>query len=710
MPNEPQRHIHTPTLESFATLHLVISVSSLTLLRAGRAVLVSLTCASLAAAQPIAPRRPVIDRYPSTTITDAYRWMERNGAQEFADWLTAQDAFTTRELARLPGRSALATRVRAEVRPDDAPRRVRRGGQRLFYLKRDADSLAPTLRWYDLETHIEQPIPLSAPIARHDPSPDGELLAVTLAEHQRTHLLSTRDGRVVDSLPNGASLAGWAPDGRALFYVQVESGTPVVRSHSVGDSRAPDRLVLRAGRGGAPRWRNSDAVIWDIAASGAVALRILRDESVIALYSRPALGNASTPAWQRVASPRNEVTDAAWHAGRLFMLGRDGLTRFDPATRRTDTVRSADGRALLSIEAAHDALYLLDGTAAQATLWRWRADSERLDSVPLPIAGSGRSLFASHASAGVVLPIDRWLGDGGWYLVSPSATSRLSLTAESRRLDRFLVEQRMVRSHDGTFVPMTIVRRRDLAPDSVRMTWLMAYGAYGIAMTPLYQSLNAALIPFLEDGGVYAVAHVRGGGEFGKRWHDDGRAANKPNGYRDLIACAEALIAARLAKAASLVIEGSSGGGATVGMAAMTRPELFRVVVTNVPDANTLRLHATPDGPYMREEWGDIRTRAGTSALAAMDVTHHVRGDVVYPAWMATTGLLDESVPPWQPAKLIATLQARRALARPTLLRVFPEEGHVFRPAAQIEQVIDMLSFAWWQTGARAFQPPQEET
>jgi prolyl oligopeptidase len=667
---------------------------------AGAALGLVLAIGSLPA-QPVASRRPVTDRYPGRTVVDPYRWMERTASRELATWLHAQDVHTSATLALLPERERLAARVRAEVRPDDAPRRVQRGGRRLFYYRRDADSLPPTLRMFDLDTSRERALLGIPASARHDPSPDGQYLAVTRVSDGRVLLVATADSRLVDSLPRGASFAGWRSDAVAVLYQRVGRAAPTLRQHRIGTTPSSDSTMLRSGTAGLPAWRATDALVWHESPDGrATALRILRDESVMSVYAR--VGGA---AWRRVAGIRDTISTVTWYAGQLFLLGADGVRRFDPTAARFASVRSADGRALLGMHAARDGLYVLDGTGGQAALWRWHADRQSLDSIALPVTGGGRSLFASPTADGVVLPIDRWLGDGGWYHLDGSIATRLTITPEPHHDDRFLVERRIIRSHDGMAVPMTIVRRRDLPPGAARLTWVMAYGAYGITMTPISQSLGPALVPFLEDGGVYVVAHVRGGGEYGAAWHAAGRAAAKPNGYLDLVACVESLIASGTAESSRLVIEGSSGGGATVGMAGVKRPELFRVVITNVPDANTLRLHATPDGPYMREEWGDIRTPAGTRALAAMDVAHHVVSSGRYPAWWATTALRDESVPPWQPAKLIAHLQAVPS-SRPTLLRVFPEEGHVLRGPAHVSLAIDLLSFAYWQAGVPEYQPP----
>jgi prolyl oligopeptidase len=658
-------------------------------------------------AQPVARRQPVTDRYPGVTVVDPYRWMERDASPELARWLQKQDAHTSAQLDQLPGRQALRARVLAAAPPDDAPRRVRRGGQRLFYLRRAADSLPASLRWFELESGAEHTLATDGAVERYDPAPDGTRVALTYPGGGTVQIVGVSDGGRVDSLPAGARFVGWAADARAVTYAIRHGARRELREHVVSTAQSADRVLAVSGMAGAPAWRDDDVLGWRAARMGAdAALIVTREDEVVSIHVG-SVRRSDVPArrWRLRADTRDSVTEAAWSDDRLVVLGRTGLVVVDAASGRRDTILASRGRALLSIASASDGLYLLEATGGEASLLRLASDGRTLEPVALPISGSGRALFASGDQAGVVLPIDRWLGDGGWYLVAPQRAARLALTRDESADGRYLVERRLVRAADGTEVPMTMIRRRDLARGSSRLTWLMAYGAYGIAMTPLYQSLGPGLTGFLDDGGVYAVAHVRGGGEFGADWHDAGRAARKPNGYRDLIACAEALVSDGWARSERLVIEGASGGGATVGMAGAMRPDLFRVVITNVPDANTLRLHVTPDGPYMREEWGDIRTRAGSVALAAMDVAGHVRSGVSYPAWFASTGLLDTSVPPWQPAKLVASLQRVSTSGRPVLLRVFADEGHVFRPAAQVAHIVDMLAFAYWQTGEPTFQP-----
>jgi prolyl oligopeptidase len=655
---------------------------------------------------PPTPRTIVTDRYPGRVVSDPYRWMEgATPSPRFLTWLTAQNVHTDSVLAQMPGRDMLRARLLGFASPDTAPRRVRRGGDRLYYLR---PSLAgpSSFRSFDLTTYRERVWAIDGSVAQHDPSPDGRWIAITHSDG-RVRLFDAVRTSVVDSIGAGSSFAGWHPSSSAFWVARGVTLT----LQGIGERAGAITARVRSAAAGAPSWRATDAIEMVVSAAGDdVAMLIRRDDAGHAVYRAAAARDGSPKGpWRLAATAVDGIEAVYWH-GHVLVL-RSGAGIVSTASTRSghtrDTLLDARRQLIAGVTVASDGLYVLTGTGGRAQLLRRPSPSASLDSVPLPIDGVARTLVGSAQQRGVVLPLDRWLGDGAWFAVGDGDARRVPLAPAAPDTRDYVEERRLVRTADGAAVPLTILRRRDLV-GAPRVTWLMAYGAYGIAMTPLYQSLGGALRPFLDDGNVYAVAHVRGGGEYGTQWHETGRGANKPNGYRDLIACAEALVHSGLARPSRLVVEGSSGGGATVGMAAVTRPDLFAVVLTHVPDANTLRLHATPDGPYMREEWGDIRNRPGASALAAMDVTQHVRAGVSYPAWFVSTGLLDTSVPPWMPAKLAATLQ-HAGTKRPVVLRVHAQEGHTLRPGAQAEAIVDAVHFAYAQLGQVFASPVRPE-
>ncbi|HYJ19115.1 MAG TPA: prolyl oligopeptidase family serine peptidase [Burkholderiales bacterium] len=235
---------------------------------------------------------------------------------------------------------------------------------------------------------------------------------------------------------------------------------------------------------------------------------------------------------------------------------------------------------------------------------------------------------------------------------------------------RYEISDLEARAEDGVMVPNTLVRPKGAKGPQIVL--IQAYGSYGISQLA---NFSLRTVSFLEAGGTYASCHVRGGGELGDAWRLAGKDANKPNTWRDLIACAEDLIARGHTTKEKLFIFGGSAGGITMGRALTERPDLFAGVIAIVPGANTLRSEFQPSGPLNIPEFGTIKTEEGFKNLYEMDTIQHVRRGVQYPPVLITTGLNDPRVSSWEPAKLTAALQAS-GTACPILLRIDAEAGH----------------------------------
>jgi prolyl oligopeptidase len=261
-----------------------------------------------------------------------------------------------------------------------------------------------------------------------------------------------------------------------------------------------------------------------------------------------------------------------------------------------------------------------------------------------------------------------------------------------------------VKSWDGVSVPLSIVYKRGLKMDGSNPAWITGYGAYGISLDP---SFNPILLAWLEKGGVYAVAHPRGGGENGEDWHKWGMKLTKPNTWRDFIACAEYLIDQKFTSSAKLGGSGTSAGGITIGRTFTERPDLFAAVLDRVGVSNALRSEFSPNGPPNIPEFGSVKSQWGFEDLYTMDAYLHVRNGVRYPAVMLTTGFNDPRVASWEPAKMAARLQAATASGRPILLRVDYAAGHgIGSTRTQVEEELaDEMSFMLWQFGVPGFQP-----
>jgi prolyl oligopeptidase len=256
--------------------------------------------------------------------------------------------------------------------------------------------------------------------------------------------------------------------------------------------------------------------------------------------------------------------------------------------------------------------------------------------------------------------------------------------------------------HDGTKIPVTLLYRKSTTLNGDNPTLLAGYGSYGVSMSPVF---DAARLAWLERGGVFAVAHIRGGGEYGEAWREAGRGDGKINTILDFISVAEFLVKYGFTKPARLAVIGTGAGGIPAGGALVRRPDLFAAVVVRVPLMDMLGFQTAANGPPNVPEFGSAATPAGLEALRAMSAYRQVKDGTQYPAVLLTAGMNDARVDPWQPGKMAARLQSASADGKPVLLRVDFESGHG-DATQRDEELADIYSFLLWQLGDPQFQPP----
>jgi prolyl oligopeptidase len=423
---------------------------------------------------------------------------------------------------------------------------------------------------------------------------------------------------------------------------------------------------------------------------------------------------AGKPTWRRACEVADEVVGFAARDGELYMLS----TREAPNARvlRTPiaepsfakaTVVVPEGAAVIeNVLAARDGLYLVDMEGGYSALRRLGNDG-KLGPAPLPFEGAIVGAFTNEAEDGAWVIATSWLEPYTVLRYDP-ATGRAADTGLSPRpaidTSRFEAIRSFGTARDGTKVPLSIVVRRGLPRNGRNPTLVRAYGSYQISSSPAF---NVRGIAFLEQGGVLAVAHVRGGGEYGRRWWKAGQKLNKPNTWRDLIDCCETLVKDGWTSPRHLAIQGGSAGGITVGRAMTERPDLFAAVISNVGVSNTLRAEFSQNGPTNIAEFGTVTERDGFLGLKAMDSLQAVKDGTPFPAVLLTTGMTDPRVEPWQAAKMTARLQKATSSKNPVLLRVTFDAGHgVGSTRSQVDdERADEYAFVLWRTGAAGFQP-----
>jgi prolyl oligopeptidase len=328
--------------------------------------------------------------------------------------------------------------------------------------------------------------------------------------------------------------------------------------------------------------------------------------------------------------------------------------------------------------------------------------------IALPFQGTVGFLSTDPRLLGAFIYLTTWTQSPRWYRYTPEnkkITDSGLQPASPVDFSGYEALEVKARSADGTMVPLSIILQKGLPRDGSHPTLLGGYGAYGISSLPIFDPKRLA---WMERGGIYAIAHVRGGGEYGEDWHLAGWKKTKMNTIDDFIACAEYLIAQKFTSPSKLAGTGTSAGGILIGRAITKRPDLFAAAVSRVGASNPLRFEVTQGGPANVPEFGTVTIREEFEGLRAMDPYANVASNTRYPAVLLTAGINDPRVPPWQPGKMAARLQSATTSGKPVLLRVEFDAGHgIGSTRSQLrEELADTYSFLMWQFGQPDYQPP----
>ena len=705
-----------------------------------------------ALAQPTAPIRNVPETFFGTTVNDPYRDFENVKAPAVAAWMKAHSEHAHRLLKRLPGRAGL----RAALERYDAgtPARVagvvRLPGELYFYERRAADEdqfklylrrglVGPETLLFDPEA-LKKKSGKPHAINYFAPSPDGRWVAVGVSaagsEDASLRILDTRSGRQVGGEITRAQMGAvtWAPDGSELWFNRLQAlkkGTAETEKYQAsqivamkpGDGERQLRVLLAAGAPAsdrAPAFPRSEFPILDVQPDGRVLLAVVDGVSPEFRAWASDLGalRSGRPGWKKLFDKEDGITQAALQGERLFALSYKGAPRYRLLAGRVDDFAPASAQVLLpesprvltGLAAASDALYVeaREGNVKRLVRIGYEAGARPVD-VALPVDGA----FAlaggqSHPKLpGLLLDLQGWTRARQIYAVAADGTVSNTGLQPAGPFDLpgdIRATEVMVKSHDGALVPLSIVHKAGVALDGRNPLLLYAYGSYGSTEEPWF---SIGRLAWMDAGGVFAVANVRGSGVFGREWHLAGKEATKPNTWRDLIACAEWLVANRWTQPSRLAIDGGSAGGITVGMAMVERPDLFAAVVPEVGALDMVRAETTPNGVPNIPEFGSRKTEAGFRALLAMSTYHQIRDGVRYPAVLFTHGVNDPRVEVWNTTKTAARLMAASTSGKPVLLRLDYDSGHGIgdTKSQTFDERADVFAFLLWQMGVEAFQP-----
>ncbi len=703
-------------------------------------------CTSVPAQQKAKPQ-PVQDTYFGTTVTDPYRYFESIKTNpEVQAWFKAQATHTRAVLDSIPGRQKIYQEL--VKYSNSAPARVTdvvAVPGRIFYEERKSGEnqfkLYTRAGWEGPEQLLLDPDTLKgadgAPVAInfYAPSPNGKYLAVGVShggsENATIRVLETATGKDQGLAIERArfGFVAWHDDENGFYYNQLKERPAnadatllyqdsQIRLHILGTDAAKDPFVFGTaashGAAIAPEKIPMLALQYgDPRVYGLVVDGVAREIAVYA--STLAALDAGQPEWKKVFDTSADVIDFATQGDELYVLTHKDAPRFKllrtklsaPNLEQAEAVIPAGEPVLESLAHAQDGIYvtLLDGGIERIQKIAFTPEAKPQE-VDLPLKGSVGDLTSNTRLPGVAMRLTSWTDVGGYYAYTPSTGQTVDTHLQPRgpydQPGDLVAEEVRVKSHDGVMVPLTVIHKKDMPFNSANPCWLDAYGAYGMVDNPYF---SPAYLPWYEHGGVYAMAHVRGGGAYGEEWHVAGQKLTKPNTWKDLIACAQWLIDHHYTTPTKLGINGGSAGGVTVGRAMTERPELFGAVVADVGLLNPVRAEQDANGVPNISEFGSTTTPEGFKGLYEMDAYLHIVDGVKYPPTLLTTGINDPRVPPWMPGKFAARLD--QAGAAPVLLRVDYEAGHgIGSTRLQVlAQLADTMSFYLWQFGVPGFQP-----
>ncbi len=648
-------------------------------------------------------------------LTDPYRWLEDQNSPETRAWIDAQNEYTQSLVGHLPGRETIEKRLNELLKVDTIGMPIERGG-RYFFSKRLANQDLPILYMRKglagADEVLVDPHPMSpdhsTSVGLTDISDDGTILAYTVREGGKDETsvrfmdVATRKD-LTDALPAaryfGISLK---PDKSGFYYTRMDKEGPRVRYHAMGADAAKDTEIFGNGYGPekiiygnlsedgrylvivvlhGSAADHTEIYLQDIAKQGPL-VTVAKD---IEARFIPSMTDDKLLLWTNWKAPKGRVLSVALANPRQ----EDWKELIAESDAAIDNVDTAGGRIIVSYTR---------NVASQVKMFA--VDGKPLGEMALPSIGSiggisgrwkSKEIFYGFTSFVIPNTIYR-LNIGG---DKPTVWAKSNVPIES---EQFEVKQVWCTSKDGTKVPMFVLYKKGLKLDGTNPALLTGYGGFAVSLTP---SFSSRAVLWAERGGVYAVANMRGGAEFGEEWHKAGMKEKKQNVFDDFYAAAEYLIQTKYTSSAKLAISGGSNGGLLVGAALTQRPELYRAIVCSYPLLDMVRFHKFLVARFWVPEYGSSEDAEQFKYIRAYSPYQNVKPGTKFPAVLFISGDGDTRVDPLHARKMAALVQAANGGDRPILLHYDTKAGHSGgRPVSKvIADTTDELSFLFWQLG-----------
>ncbi|CAI2767790.1 prolyl oligopeptidase family serine peptidase [Flavobacterium collinsii] len=695
-----------------------------------------------------APSVPATDTYFGITVEDKYRNLEDLKNEQTLSWLKAQADYTNNILNSIPGKQTLIdelTSINDRVTEAISGTQIMEDGTYFYQKTTPKDQVAKLYKRAGLkgkETLIFDPQTLKGEakdiftISSFSPNKSGKLIAVNISknggEMSEMLLINVADNKIladkIDKLRFGN--ANWLNDDKSFLYAQSPTAdihdakaqlNIVTKLHVVGHDVAQDKVIFSKAM--YPELKIAEEEIpfmgYDVDSKILFLMPYSVNPNMKMFIAKGSDLNNAKISWKLLTDRKDEIKNFSFSDKDIYFFTSLNAPKFkvtktsmaNPNLATATLVIPEDKEANLNpITITKDGIfYTKTKNGIESKLFFTDFEGKNHKEIKTP-KKSATIVLTSRGSKFS----DLWVRTTGWttkgerykYDVKKNNFIReeLSTITEYPEFENFEIEELMVKSYDGVEVPLSIIYKKGIKKDSKNPVLFYGYGAYGMSMSP---SFNPSLLLWVERGGILAVAHVRGGGELGEKWHLDGQKSKKQNTWKDVIACTEYMIKEGYTNPAKTAIYSRSAGGILVGRAITERPDLYAVAIPGVGSMNTVRGENAPNGPANTPEFGTVKIEDEAKALIEMDSYLQLKEGVNYPATLTTAGFNDPRIIVWSPAKFAARLLEVNASKKPTLLKVDYEAGHFggASKAKSYEEVADVLSFALWQVGHPDFQP-----
>ena len=693
---------------------------------------------------PVAPSEPVSETYFGTTIQDDYRNLENLEDSLVLKWFQEEGKFADNILNKISGREALIEKMMSyDQRKSYKVNNIRiTESDEYFFLKQGADEDVARLFYrknfgsedellYDPKSF--KPESGNTYVINYlKPSWDGSYLAVAMthsgAEISEMIIIDMKTRKPLSEIidhcwPSDGGGVSWLPDNSGFMYLHYpeidhtsDQFLKDMKSvlYKIGDD--PKTLNVLLSRETQPELKLSPQD-FPIA-----ALQSKNDKYVFGFiggatayydcyYAEVKDLESGKLQWKPLFKKEDKIGGGIFKGDDFvfmsaikapnFRILKTSIVNADFANPEV-LVEEKEDEVLRTFGFTSDGMYYTSiKNGVEGKLYHKNKSKETEISLP---GGSGR---VNIEFKGPDFP-DVWVSSMGWkndfirykYDFSKKEFIKENLTPEADypEFKDFVVKEILVPGHDGEEIPLSIIHKKDVELNGKNPTLLLGYGSYGVSYRPFF---STSRLTWVEEGGVFCVAHVRGGGEKGDKWYQAGKKTTKPNTWKDLISCTEYMIDKGYTSKDKTVIHGGSAGGILIGRAMTERPDLFAVAIPEVGMMNPLRNEVTPNGPNNTKEFGISTDAIECKALIEMDSYLHIEKDTEYPATLITTGMNDPRVIAWQPGKFAAKLQALNGSEKPIVFHVDYESGHGINDtkSKEFEQLANVYSFALWQVG-----------